>query len=65
MVISVTFVMVQLVPGDPLASAGVESFQTPQQRALLRHEFGLDGSLGSQYTRYLGNVVQATSAATS
>jgi peptide/nickel transport system permease protein len=56
-VISVTFVMVQLVPGDPLASAGVEGFQTPQQRALLRHEFGLDGSLGAQYVRYLGRVV--------
>ncbi|MFE0804677.1 ABC transporter permease [Streptomyces sp. NPDC058812] len=52
----VTFLLVQLVPGDPArAVAGTDA--GPQEIAVLRHEMGLDQSLPSQFAAYLGGLL--------
>jgi peptide/nickel transport system permease protein len=56
-VISATFAMVRLVPGDPLVAAGAGATPTPEQLALFRHEFGFDHSLFHQYVSYLWRVL--------
>jgi len=54
--VTATFIMVHLIPGDPvLAALGDQA--TPQLIALRRHELGLDLSLPAQYFHYLQGVV--------
>src|SRR5204863_5530563 len=53
LVISVTFVLIRLAPGDP-ASFLVSPSATPADAARLRESLGLDRPLPVQYARWLG-----------
>ena len=54
--VTATFVMVHLIPGDPVQAALGEQ-ATAEVVALRRHELGLDRPLPEQYRRYLQGVV--------
>jgi peptide/nickel transport system permease protein len=54
--ITATFVMVHLIPGDPVQAA-LGDQATPQLVALRRHALGLDRPLLSQYLSYLHGVI--------
>jgi peptide/nickel transport system permease protein len=56
-VITATFAMVQLIPGDPLQGASGGQQASPEVVKRLRHEYGFDRPLVSQYVRYLDHVV--------
>lgn len=52
----VSFLIVQLIPGDPaFALAGANADLADIER--IRHQLGLDVSLGQQFLNYLGNVM--------
>lgn len=53
--VSATFVMIHLIPGDPVQAA-LGDQATPQLVALRRHELGLDRPLLTQYLDYLRGV---------
>lgn len=50
------FVLIHLVPGDPVTIA-LGPNATPQMVAHLRHQLGLDQSLPQQYLTFVGNAV--------
>jgi len=50
-----SFLLVSLIPGDPVASILGEG-ATPQQYAELRAQLGLDQPLAVQYLRYMGGL---------
>ena len=52
-----TFVMIHLVPGDPIEVRYGERGIAPERLALLRHEAGLDQPLWRQFVRYEAQVV--------
>lgn len=55
-VATAVFAIVRVVPADPaLLIAGSDA--SPEQLALLRHNFGLDQPILVQYGRFLGNAV--------
>jgi peptide/nickel transport system permease protein len=56
LVTTLTFLLVHLAPGDPLAAALDRPSVTPEIRALWRAEFGLDRPIGEQYARWISNV---------
>ncbi|NNN30756.1 ABC transporter permease [Streptomyces sp. S3(2020)] len=56
-VATVSFFLVQLVPGDPAALI-LGDQAGGAQRAALNHELGLDQPLFTQYTSWLGQAVQ-------
>ena len=56
-VITATFVMIHLTPGDPLAAATGNTPLTPDIRARLEHQYGFDRPFFTQYVRYLDHVV--------
>jgi ABC-type dipeptide/oligopeptide/nickel transport system permease component len=49
--------MVHLAPGDPLTFITGEGDVSTEQLARLRHEYGLDQPLATQYALYLGKIV--------
>ena len=52
----VVFSIIHLIPGDPAEiMAGTNA--TPEQVAALRHQYGLDQPLATQYFIWLGNVL--------
>jgi ABC-type dipeptide/oligopeptide/nickel transport system permease component len=53
----VTFVMIHLVPGDPVTTMMGTNVGGAQNIALARHELGLDQPLPVQYFNYLGNAL--------
>ncbi|MBV9328157.1 MAG: ABC transporter permease [Chloroflexi bacterium] len=54
----VTFSLIRLVPGDPVAVVlGSETQATPQQVAAIRAAFGLDEPAPLQYVHWLGRVL--------
>lgn len=53
----VTFALLQLVPGDPVAVLLGDN-ATPDQIAATRTQLGLDQSLLVQFTTYVGNILQ-------
>ncbi|MDQ6612062.1 MAG: ABC transporter permease, partial [Gemmatimonadota bacterium] len=57
LVTSLTFVLVHLAPGDP-ALLLVSPTATPQELAERRNELGLNGSLATQYGRWIASVLQ-------
>ncbi|SNS77364.1 peptide/nickel transport system permease protein [Granulicella rosea] len=57
-VISVVFLLIHLVPGDPVAQMLGEG-ATAADLSTLRHANGLDAPLPTQYARYLRGVVHA------
>src|SRR6188472_1672455 len=55
----VTFVLTNVVPGDPAAAnLGQRAIADPEAVASFNHRYGLDKPLPVQYFTYLGNVVQ-------
>jgi peptide/nickel transport system permease protein len=54
--VTVTFLLVRLLPGDP-ALAVASPNMTPEVRAQLLHDYGLDESLVSQYGKYVWQLV--------
>jgi peptide/nickel transport system permease protein len=64
--VTLSFVFIRLIPGDPISALQRQLEQQGQYERrdrsgeFLRHyyrEFGLDGSLFTQYTRYMRNVI--------
>ena len=54
----VSFVLTQLVPGDPAAAnLGQQAAADPAAVAAFRHQYGLDKPVPVQYFVYLGNVL--------
>lgn len=53
--ITIVFIVVRVVPGDPAALLLGPS-ATPEQLAAARHSLGLDKPLAEQYVRYLGDA---------
>jgi peptide/nickel transport system permease protein len=51
LVVSLVFLLIHLVPGDPIQQMLGEG-ATPADIATLRHQYGLDLPLGRQYTHY-------------
>ena len=55
----VTFVLTNVVPGDPAAAnLGQRAIADPEAVASFNHRYGLDKPLPVQYFTYLGNLVQ-------
>jgi len=51
-----SFLLIHLVPGDPVLARTGERGIAPERLALLRHEMGLDQPLWRQFVRYEGQV---------
>jgi peptide/nickel transport system permease protein len=56
MVTTLTFVLVHLAPGDPIAAALDRPGVTEAVRQQWRQSFGLDKPLGEQYVRWIANA---------
>ncbi len=54
-VVSVVFLLIHLVPGDPIVQMLGEG-ATASDITALRHSYGLDAPLGAQYMRYWGGI---------
>jgi len=52
-----TFILIRLVPGDPIEVRTGERGIAPERLAELRHEMGLDRPLWHQFLDYVGNVL--------
>ena len=57
-VVSVVFLLIHLVPGDPIVQMLGEG-ATASDVSVLRHAYGLDAPLGTQYLRYWRGVLHA------
>jgi ABC-type dipeptide/oligopeptide/nickel transport system permease component len=57
LVVSVVFLLIHLVPGDPVAQMLGEG-ATASDLAVLRHQYGLDQPLGTQYAHYWHGVLR-------
>jgi peptide/nickel transport system permease protein len=56
-VVILTFIIARLIPGDPaVAFAGPRA--TPEQLALVRAQFGLDGPMWQQFVTYVSGVAR-------
>ena len=56
--LTITFFIIQLAPGDPLAFyADPESSSNPQLRQLMAEKFGLNDPLPVRYIKWIGNVL--------
>jgi peptide/nickel transport system permease protein len=58
LVTTVTFVLIHLAPGDPIATALNRPGVTEAVRQQYREDFGLDRPLGEQYVRWLSNAAR-------
>jgi peptide/nickel transport system permease protein len=56
LVVSLVFLLIHLVPGDPILQMLGEG-ATPTDITALRHQYGLDQSLGMQYLHYWSGVL--------
>ena len=56
LVVSLVFLLIHLVPGDPILMMLGEG-ATPADIGALRHQFGLDLPLHTQYIRYWSGVL--------
>ena len=54
----ITFLLTYVVPGDPTDLIAKQEYLTPEARARLRSDLGLDVPLPVQYVRYLGRLAQ-------
>jgi peptide/nickel transport system permease protein len=57
-VLTITFAVMYLLPGDPASIMLARSGASADQIARLRAELGLDDPLLTQYLRYMGNALQ-------
>ncbi len=58
LVITITFVLAHLAPGEPMLADAERLHADPARVARLRAEFGLDRPLPVQYAMYLGNALR-------
>jgi peptide/nickel transport system permease protein len=58
-VTTLLFFLFRLMPGSPLA-AYIDTSMTPEQQAILMHQFGLDQPLREQYVLYLFNLCKGS-----
>lgn len=58
LVVSVVFLLIHLVPGDPIVQMLGEG-ATAADVSRLRHAYGFDAPLTTQYARYLGGIAHA------
>jgi peptide/nickel transport system permease protein len=58
LVTTVTFILVHLAPGDPIAVALDRPGVTEEVRQRYRAEFGLDRPVAEQYLRWVGNALR-------
>ena len=56
LVVSLVFLLIHLVPGDPILQM-LGDGATPADMGALRHQFGLDLPLGAQYLHYWNGVL--------
>lgn len=56
-VVVIVFILLRVVPGDPVAMM-LGSEATPEDIQRLRQAYGLDGSIAQQFLIYLGNLLQ-------
>jgi dipeptide transport system permease protein len=54
----ITFVMIRLVPGDPVEARRGERGISPERHAELLKEMGLDQPIWKQFTDYAGGILQ-------
>jgi len=54
----VTFLMLHLVPGDPVLLFAGDKPMSEAQAAMIRHELGLDRPLAVQYEEYVGRLLR-------
>src|ERR1035438_10808291 len=57
LVVSLVFLLIHLVPGDPILQMLGDS-ATPADIGALRHQYGLDQPLWAQYLHYWSGVVR-------
>jgi ABC-type dipeptide/oligopeptide/nickel transport system permease component len=57
-IVSVVFLLIHLVPGDPIVQMLGEG-ATPADISALRHSYGLDAPLGQQYAHYWRGILHA------
>jgi peptide/nickel transport system permease protein len=53
-----TFLMLHLIPGDPVLIFAGDKPLTPERAAEIRHQLGLDRPLGAQYWDYASHAVR-------
>ncbi len=53
-----TFLIIHLVPGDPVQLFAGDKPLSAQQETQIRHQYGLDRPLYEQYTSYIGGVLR-------
>src|SRR5580704_14895782 len=58
LVVSIVFLLIHLVPGDPIAQMLGEGATAADINAL-RHSYGLDAPLAQQYAHYWHGIVRA------
>jgi peptide/nickel transport system permease protein len=51
----ISFLLLQIVPGDPVLQI-LGSHATPEQQAILRHNLGLDQPVVTQYLHWIGGI---------
>jgi peptide/nickel transport system permease protein len=57
-VVTVTFVLLQLAPGEPLAGVAESPYASPDVIEQMRRNFGLDQPIHVQYARYVVNLLR-------
>lgn len=58
-ILTINFLVIHLVPGDPVQALVGDFPAPPEYVESVRREFGLDQPLGTQLWRYLANLAQA------
>lgn len=53
----ITFLMITLTPGDPVEIMLGDALSSPEQKAALRHDMGLDRPLAERFVVFLGNAL--------
>ena len=56
-IVTLVFLMIRLIPGDPAAAVGGEGLGE-EALAALRERLGVNGSVQSQYVHYLGDLLR-------
>ena len=54
----IVFSMMALTPGDPVDVMLGDSLATPEQRATMRRDMGLDGALTDRFVAFISNAVR-------
>jgi peptide/nickel transport system permease protein len=58
LVVSITFLLAHLAPGEPLLGEPERALADPVRAARMRAEFGLDQPMAAQYGRYVANAMR-------